>query len=84
MWFVVVAGTVTLLLVYVAQVNKARPGECDGIGFGCSLHGADAAGFAALYVVPIALVVLALGHTTIALVAHRARRGEAPHSRRGP
>jgi len=79
LWLVVVAGTVALTLVHVAQVTKARPGDCDGIGFGCSLHGADAAVFAALYVVPIALVVLALGHTIIALIAHRATRGE-PHS----
>lgn len=76
LWFVVVAGTAALLLVHVAQITKARPGECDGIGFGCSLHGADAAGFAAIAVVPIALLVLALGHAIIAVVAYRATRGE--------
>jgi len=86
LWLVVVAGTVALTLVHVAQVTKARPGDCDGIGFGCSLHGADAVVFAALYVVPIALVVLALGHTIIALIAHRAAvraRSLGPSDRSG-
>src|SRR5437588_10871766 len=72
-WVVVVAGAVALILLRVAQVTKLRPGECDGIGFGCSLHGADAAAAAAIVVVPVALLVLAIGHFVIAVIARRRR-----------
>ena len=84
LWLVVVAGTVALTLVHVAQVTKARPGDCDGIGFGCSLHGVDAAGFAAIFVVPIALVVMAIGHVTIALIARAAAARSARDDAENP
>jgi hypothetical protein len=71
-WTVVVAGAVASILFQIAEATKAQRGDCDGIGFGCSLHGVDAAGFAAILVVPIALVVMAIGHVTIALLARAA------------
>jgi len=60
---VVVATT-----ILVALGSRDRPeGACSGIGFGCQLWGADLAGFAALFIVPIALAVMLLGHLFIAL-----------------
>ena len=50
----------------IARESPQPPGACSGIGFGCSLYGWDAAGFALLFLgVPYAVglaVVLGLLH----------------------
>ncbi len=66
---------VTALLVAIAQTDQPE-GQCTGLGFGCTISGADLAAFAAMYIVPVALVLLAVGHAVIALVQNlRRRRG---------
>jgi hypothetical protein len=70
---VVIVVSAAILSLAIAQVTKADPGDCSGIGFGCSLHGWDAAGFAAIFVIPAALAILVVGNVIIAVVASAAR-----------
>lgn len=61
-WIVYLANLVSLgvLAVVIAVANPQPEGACSGIGWGCSLYGWDAAGFALLVLgVPYALVLLA-------------------------
>jgi uncharacterized membrane protein len=79
-WTLLIAGAATATLLSVA-LSKTPPGQCEGIGWGCSLHGGDAALFVAIFVVPIALVMLILGNAIIAVVAWLLRR-RARHAAR--
>lgn len=69
-WVVVVGAVVTTVLVVVAGTDRPE-GQCDGIGWGCTMSGEDVAGFVALLIVPPAAVVLAVGHLVIWIVARR-------------
>jgi hypothetical protein len=75
-WSLVIVAATTALLLAIAHATKAQPGECNGIGFGCSLHGKDAAGFAAIFVVPAALALLVIGNAVIAVIGWASRRDE--------
>ena len=75
-WTLLIAGAAAATLLSVA-LSKTPPGQCEGIGWGCSLHGRDAALFAAIFVVPIALAMLVLGNAIIAVVAWLVRRESA-------
>ena len=71
-WTLVVAIPVAGILVGAAQTKPSGP--CEGIGFGCSLSGSAMAGFIAVLVVPVAIVVLVVGYGAIALIRSRRRR----------
>ena len=75
-WSLVIVAATAALLLAIAQSTKAQPGECNGIGFGCSLHGKDAAGFAAIFVVPVALALLVVGNAVIAFIVSASRKNE--------
>ncbi len=66
-WFLAVALPVTWLIIGAGQTEQ-QPGQCSGIGWGCSLSGSDAAAFVAIIVVPPALAILAIGHGVIGVV----------------
>jgi hypothetical protein len=71
-WAGFIVSVVAALLVAVAQ--SATPhAECGGYGLGC-MSGPALAAFTAMYVVPIALVVMAIGHVLIAFVQSLRRR----------
>ena len=72
-WSVLVAGVAVAILLSAA-LSKPEPGQCEGIGWGCSLYGGDAAAFDAIVVVPIALAALAVGNVAISVVAWLVRR----------
>lgn len=72
-WFLFVTGATAAFLIFVAVKTRAHSGELNGIGFGASLHGSDAAGFFAIFVVPVAIVILLIGHGLIALIGGRSK-----------
>jgi hypothetical protein len=61
-------------ILVAAALTKPPPGQCEGIGWGCNLYGGDAAAFAAIFVVPIALALLLGGNAIIALVGRAVRK----------
>jgi hypothetical protein len=48
------------VLAAIAKATSAHPPSCSGVGFGCSLSGADAAGFFAALGWPFALLPVGL------------------------
>lgn len=76
-WAALVVGVVGLILLAVGQTRLSQ-GQCSGIGFGCSLGGADAAGFFAILIVPPAIGILAVGHALIAVAQHLSRHHYVP------
>ncbi len=73
-------GLAAFILI-AAALSKPPPGQCEGIGWGCNLYGADAAAFDAIFVVPIALALVILGNAFIWLIGwavDRSQRGSAP------
>ena len=65
-------------------LSKPPPGACEGIGWGCNVYGTDAAFFAALFVVPVTLMMLLVGNALIAVVARASRKRAHQGSRAGP
>jgi threonine/homoserine efflux transporter RhtA len=55
-------------------MSKPPQGQCEGIGWGCNVYGGDAAFFAAIVVIPIALTLLFIGNILIAVVGSAMRR----------
>jgi len=75
-WASVVIGVVAIVLLAVAQTENPNPADqCEGIGWGCQLYGGDLAGFVAMFLVPIALVILLIGHF---LILWRGDRDDSP------
>ena len=72
-WAGFIVSVVAALLIAVAQTDQPA-GQCSGLGWGCTLSGADLAAFAAMLVVPIALVVMAIGHVLVAFVQSLRKR----------
>jgi hypothetical protein len=72
-WSALVAGVAVASLLSAA-LSKPGPGQCEGIGWGCSLYGGDAAAFDAIFIVPIALAALVVGNVAISVVARLVRR----------
>ena len=71
-WATFVIGVVAVILVAAGQTHMSE-GDCSGIGFGCSLYGADVAGFLAIIIVPPAIGILVVGHALIAATRRIAR-----------
>ena len=57
------------------------PSECSGIGWGCTLAGADGAGFVLIFFGIPALLVLLVGHLVIGLAQWFRRRSSQPEDR---
>lgn len=75
-WAVVVVVPFGAYLAWLSQTTLP-PGQCTGLGWGCSVAGWDAVGLAAIiYGVPLAALWFA-GHLLIALIRRR-RRSPAP------
>jgi hypothetical protein len=69
---------VTNVLVAAGQTDHP-PGQCHGLGWGCTISGGDLAAFWAMILVPPALLVLAVGHAVIVGVqVLRRRAGSVP------
>ena len=62
----------------VLGFSELPPGQCSGIGWGCSLAGLDAVGFALVVFGPFVLALLAVGHGVIGFVYRRRDRAVAP------
>ena len=65
------AGAILVpFLVWMAILSQSElpPGQCSGIGWGCSLAGWDAVGVAAVIVGIPLLVLLLAGHIVIGIV----------------
>lgn len=75
-WASVVIALVLIMLGMAASTEQPE-GVCSGIGWGCELSGAALAGFVAMLIVPVAVVVLPVGHLLISAVGGvlRHRRG---------
>ena len=67
-WTAVIVVGVAATSISLA-LTKPGPNDCEGIGFGCELYGGDAALFAAVFVVPLAIGLLLVGNGIIAFVA---------------
>ncbi len=81
-WTVVVVGAAAFVLLAVAS-TRPKAGQCEGIGWGCNLYGSDAALFAAVFVVPIALALLLVGNVIIATVGSLLRQRTKPATNTG-
>jgi hypothetical protein len=66
-WAGLVSTIVAGLLLAAASTTQPE-GQCEGLGFGCTISGADLAAFVAIFIVPIALAVLVIGHLVITIV----------------
>jgi len=66
-WAGFVIGGFVLVLIGAALSGQPE-GSCSGIAFGCRLSGPDLALLLAIFVGPVVLVALGVGHTVIGLV----------------
>lgn len=76
-WAALVLVPFLYLLVSVF-LTDIGPGECSGIGWGCTLAGADGAGFVLIFFGIPALLVLLGGHLAIGLAQWLRRRSSQP------
>ena len=72
-WAALVLVPFTAWLLVLSQSTLA-PGQCSGIGWGCSLAGMDAVGLAIIVFGPFVLAFLAFGHGVIGFVLSRRHR----------
>ena len=72
--FTIVVVGFTASILITAALSKPPPGRCEGIGWGCNLYGGDAALFEAIFLVPIALLLLLVGNAIIAGVGRAVRK----------
>ena len=72
-WAALVVTPFAVWLLALWQTTLA-PGQCSGIGWGCSLAGTDAVGVAIIVFGPFVLAFLVLGHGVIGFVLRRRER----------
>jgi hypothetical protein len=72
-WTILVVAAAAFVLLSIAS-TRPKPGQCEGIGWGCNLYGGDAAFFAAFFVVPIALALVLVGNAIIAFLGWLVRK----------
>lgn len=79
------AGLIVIPLVFwmaVLSQSELPPGQCSGIGWGCSLAGWDAVAFALIIIGVPLLFVLLIGHLIIGFAQWlRSRRHQSSPSR---